>query len=295
MFEFLLHLVSITGLYALMAIGLNVQAGQAGLLNFGHIAFVGIGAYATGIATSAGWPPIAGIVAGTMVASLVAVAMARLGRQLGADYWGIVTLAIAEILRTIATNEGWLTGGAQGISPVAPLFTGQASGTERWSYAALIVACVVAAVWMAGRTGSGRFGRALRLMREEPQLATCMGYDLVWLKTRAMVTGAVLTAVAGSLLAHYTSFVGPDYLMASETFLIWTMVIIGGLGNFFGMVVGAIVVQGIYVVVPFLRDVLQIGSDMAGAIRLGVVGALLLACLMWRVEGLVPEKMRVIP
>lgn len=292
MFEFLLHVLSITGIYALMALGLNIQAGQAGLLNFGHIAFAGVGAYATGIGSAAGWPAPFAMAAGMLAAALVALFMARLGRQLGADYWAIATLAVAEILRTIAVNEGWLTGGAQGISSIPALFDELSRGWARWAFAALVLASVSLVALLAVRLGRGRFGRALRLMREEPQLATCLGYNLVGLKTRAMVAGAVVTAYAGSLIAHYTSFVGPDYLMASETFLIWTIVIIGGLGNTAGILVGAVAVQAIYVAVPFLRDGLGIGSDLAGALRIGVVGAILLACLLWRVEGLIPEKLR---
>ncbi|MFN1209019.1 ABC transporter permease subunit, partial [Enterococcus lactis] len=78
---------------------LNLQAGYAGLLNFGHIAFAGIGAYATGISTAAGYPAVAGAALGVLVAVALGWCVARLGRQLGADYWGIATLAIAEILR----------------------------------------------------------------------------------------------------------------------------------------------------------------------------------------------------
>lgn len=129
-------------------------------------------------------------------------------------------------------------------------------------------------------------------MREEPSLATSMGYDLVGLKSRATVTSAMMAAVAGAFLGHYVSYVGPDFMLASETFMIWTMVMIGGLGNVAGVVIGALLVQGIYISVPFARDFLGIGSDVAGAVRLGLIGCLLLACLLWRKDGLLPETLR---
>jgi len=288
--EFLIHLATLAGIYALMSLGLSVQAGMSGLLNFGHIAFAGIGAYAAAIAAQAGWPAAAGIAAGMAGAALLGLAMARLGRQLGADYWGIATLALAEIVRLAATNEGWLTGGAQGISPVDSALAGLPGVWDSAGFLLCSAAGVAAGLCLARRIGGGRLGRALRLMREEPQLAACLGYDLTALKTRAMVLGACMTACGGALLAYYTRFVGPDYLTAAETFLIWTMVVVGGLGSHAGAVLGALLVQAIHAAVPFLRDALGAGSDVAGALRLGLVGLLLLACLLWRPQGLLPEK-----
>lgn len=295
MFDFLISTLTIAGIYGLMALGLNLQAGYAGLLNFGHIAFAGIGAYATGIAVQAGWPPLAGAGCGVLVAMLLGWCIARLGRQLGSDYWGIATLAIAEILRTVATNEDWLTGGANGISAIPSLFDGLGRPHGALAFLALVLALVAACALLLRRLANGRFGRALRLSREEPQLAICMGYDLLSLKSRALMAGAAVTALAGSLYAHYMSFAGPDYMVASETFLLWTMLMIGGMGNTAGVLAGVVLVQGAYALVPFAKDYFHFSSDLAGALRLGLIGLILLACLLWRSEGLVPEKLRKMP
>ncbi len=292
MFDFLLHAVTVTAIYALIAVSLNIQAGYAGLLNLGHIAFVGVGAYAVGIAHQMQWNPAVGWMLGLTVAAILGFFVSRLGRNLGADYWGIATLAVAEIVRTIALNEDWLTGGAQGISGISPMWSSMSSSASRWAFLATVVVTLLAAAALTSRLGAGRFGRSLRLMREEPSLATSMGYDLVGLKSRATVASAMMAAVAGAFLGHYVSYVGPDFMLASETFMIWTMVMIGGLGNVAGVVAGALLVQGIYISVPFARDFLGIGSDVAGAVRLGVIGCLLLACLLWRKDGLLPETLR---
>lgn len=295
MFDFLVSSLTVAGIYGLMALGLNLQAGYAGLLNFGHIAFAGLGAYATGIAIQAGYSPLLGAALGVALACTLGCCVARLGKQLGSDYWGIATLAIAEILRTVATNEGWLTGGAQGISAIPSLFDAWARPWSALGSLGLVLVALAAAALACSRVGNGRFGRALRLMREEPQLAACMGYDLKSLKTRAILAGAALTALAGSLYAHYMSFVGPDYMLASETFLLWTMLMIGGLGNTAGVLVGVLLVQAAYAAVPFAKDYFQLDSDVSGALRLGLIGLILLACLLWRSEGLVREKLRKIP
>ncbi|MGN6827923.1 branched-chain amino acid ABC transporter permease [Paucibacter sp. M5-1] len=295
MFDFLVSSLTVAGIYGLMALGLNLQAGYAGLLNFGHIAFAGLGAYATGIAIQAGYSPLLGAALGVALACTLGCCVARLGKQLGSDYWGIATLAIAEILRTVATNEGWLTGGAQGISAIPSLFDAWARPWSALGFLGLVLVALAAAALACSRVGNGRFGRALRLMREEPQLAACMGYDLKSLKTRAILAGAALTALAGSLYAHYMSFVWPDYMLASETFLLWTMLMIGGLGNTAGVLVGVLLVQAAYAAVPFAKDYFQLDSDVSGALRLGLIGLILLACLLWRSEGLVREKLRKIP
>jgi branched-chain amino acid transport system permease protein len=291
--SFLIHLLTIAGIYALMALGLNLQAGYAGLVNFGFIAFVGLGAYAAGIVSNAGLPIAVGLAAALLTSSLLAVAMARLGRNLSSDYWGIATLALAEILRAVALNENWLTGGAQGIGGIETLFPGFAPARADWAFLALVGGCVAAGLFLSRRLASGRFGRALKVMREEPALATCFGYELIGLKTQASIAAAIPAALAGALLTYYTSFVGPDAFLSSDTFLIWTMVMIGGLGNGVGVICGALVVQVVYSSVPFLKDALGIGSDLAGAVRLGIVGALLLACLIWRPRGLLPERLGV--
>ncbi|MFY3386737.1 branched-chain amino acid ABC transporter permease [Paracidovorax sp. MALMAid1276] len=295
MFDFLVATLTIAGIYGLMALGLNLQAGVSGLLNFGHIAFAGIGAYGTGIAIQAGWSPAAGAACGVLAAMLLGAGIARLGRQLGSDYWGIATLAIAEILRTIATNEDWLTGGANGIAGLPSLFDGLERPFSALAFLAVVLAVLAVFALLARRLANGRFGRALRLMREEPQLAVCMGYDLRQLKSHAIMAGAAVTALGGSLYAHYMSFAGPDYMVASETFLLWTMVMIGGLGNTAGVLVGVVLVQAAYALVPFAKDYFHFSSDLAGALRLGLIGAILLACLLWRSQGLVPEKLRKIP
>lgn len=292
MFDFSIHVATVAAIYALIALALNLQAGYAGLLNLGHIAFVGVGAYAVGMAHAAGVHPALGVLLGCAVACLLGLFMARLGRNLGADYWGIATLAVAEIVRTIALNEDWLTGGAQGLSGIPSLYAGLARPWDRLAFLLTAVLAVLVTALLMRRLAAGRFGRALRLMREEPALATSLGYDLVALKSKASMVSAVIAAIGGSLLGFYISYVGPDFMLASETFLIWTMVMIGGLGNAAGVVVGAVLVQVIHAAVPFAKDYLGIGSDVAGAVRLGLIGLLLLGCLLWRTQGLVPERLR---
>lgn len=295
MFEFLLHMVSMIGIYALIALALNIQAGYARLLNFGHIAFVGIGAYSIGIGMQLGVPVLVSGLIGILLAMLVGAAMALLGRQLAADYWGIATLAMAEIIRIVMINEDELTGGSQGIGNIVTTWSVGTSQTNSLLFALGVLACVAVVAVLSIRLGRSRFGRSLRLLREQPQLATCMGYHLQWLKCQTLMCSAAIAAFAGILLAYYTSYVSPDYLLSSETFLIWSMVMIGGIGNVAGILLGVVVVESLYNLIPFAKDWLHISSDMTGALRLGLVGLILLGCLLQRAGGLLPERLRIIP
>ncbi|TKI07894.1 branched-chain amino acid ABC transporter permease [Martelella alba] len=294
MSEFVLHIFCLAGIYAVVALALNLQAGYAGLLNFGHIVFVGTGAYAIGLGSRFDLPLWLMIPCGLLCAMAISVMMTLLGRQLTADYWGIATLALAEILRIAVVNEDTLTGGAQGIGGlVAPWSTGDVAADTR-IFAIIILLSVVLAALCSLRIGASRFGRALRLMREQPQLAMCMGYALPWLKCRALMSSAVMCCLAGMLLAWYTDYVSPDYLLSSETFLIWSMVMIGGIGNVRGVLLGVLLVEGLYNFIPFAKDYFHISADLTGALRLGLVGLALLLCLLTRPGGLLPEKLRIL-
>jgi branched-chain amino acid transport system permease protein len=287
--DFLLNIFCLAGIYAVIALALNLQAGYAGLLNFGHIAFVGIGAYAVALSSQFGWSLWLALPAGIAVAMLVSLLMAALGRQLAADYWGIATLALAEIIRIVITNEDQVTGGAQGIGGISAPWSG-----GQWVFGVVILLAVILSTVVSVRFASSRFGRALRLMREQPQLAMCMGYSLPWLKCRALMSSAVMCSLAGMLLAWYTNYASPDYLLSSETFLIWSMVMIGGLGNVRGVLLGVLVVEALYNLIPFAKDYLHFSADLTGALRLGLVGLTLLLCLLLRPAGLLPEKLRVL-
>ncbi|MFM2486145.1 branched-chain amino acid ABC transporter permease [Celerinatantimonas yamalensis] len=295
MFDFLIHVLTIAGIYALIALALNIQAGYAGLLNFGHIAFVGIGAYAIGIGSQFGLPLIVTATIGIILAMMLGAAMSMLGRQLTADYWGIATLAVAEIIRIVVINEDYLTGGSQGIGNINLPWSSGSISTDNLIFMGIVLIATFLGALLCVRLNRSRFGRALRLMREQPQLATCMGYHLQWLKCRTLMLSAAICAFAGILLAFYTNYVSPDYLLPSQTFLIWGMLMIGGIGNVGGVLAGVFVVEVLYNFIPFAKDIFHISSDITGALRLGLIGFILLLCLLKRAGGLIPERLRTMP
>ncbi len=292
MLNFLLDVGVVATIYGLLAISLNLQAGLSGLFNFGLIAFFGIGAYATGLGGLHGVPWPAAILIGFAVSAVVGAAIGRLGRTLRVEYWGIATLAIAELLRLIANNSDSLTRGAYGISTIKPFFTSFSTFDGELAWFGVGVAAVAVCAFVAHRITSGQFGRVLRMIREREELAAALGHDVVRAKMRVMAISAPMAALAGSLYTHYITYVGPAELEPFGTFLVFTMVIVGGLGSLPGVIIGAVAVQLLYDLTRLLNDVISISPATIGGLRILVVGAALLVFLLFRPSGLVPERLR---
>lgn len=290
MSDFLIHVCIMASLYSVVALSLNLQVGISGLVNFGQIILFGAGAYGAALAFSNHLDLWAAVLAGLVLATLVALVFARLGRDLGGDYWGIATLAVAEACRILLREFDGVTGGAQGISGLTPLFDGM--GRRQAALATLAVCLVLLGIvfWLCQRLSRSRYGLALKILREEPQLAASLGYSPVALRTQILVLSGCIAAIGGVVFAHYVSFVGPDQFVAAETFLIWAMVVVGGAGNNLGVVIGAFLLQFLFAFVPFAKDLLGLSSDYVAALRLVLVGGGLLTFLLWRPQGLIPER-----
>lgn len=289
MSDFLIHVASISCLYAILALSLNMQVGFAGLMNFGLVAMFGCGVYGAGLVHRFDLPILLNIPLSLVLAVVLGWFFARLGRNLSSDYWGIATLSIAEIVRIGATNLESLTGGAQGISGLPTLF----SGLQPWDGPArlgLYLFLLGVTYLLCERIVRSNFGLGLKLMREEPQFARALGYDVDRLRLIVSVLSSVIAAMAGVLYAHYLSFVGPELLLAPETFLIWSMVIIGGLANNRGVIAGAFAMQFLMAFIPFVKDIFGLPSDFVAAARLLLTGGVILAFLLFRPKGLFAEK-----
>jgi branched-chain amino acid transport system permease protein len=290
--EFLLGAAIVAALYGVLAVSLNLQAGVTGLLNFGLVAFFGIGAYATGIASIHGWPWELAIVGGMALAALAGAGVGFLGRTLGAEYWAIATLALAELLALVALNSDGLTRGAQGITSVEPFFSGTSTTVSDllWLAVALVVLAICALI--AWRVTESQFGRVLRMVREREPQAAALGHNVVSAKVRVMAISAPMAALAGSLYTHHITFIAPSELAPFATFIVWTMVVVGGLGSVRGVIIGAFLVQLLFDVTRYIDDVIEISPDSAGGIRILVVGAALLGFLLFHPAGLIPERLR---
>jgi branched-chain amino acid transport system permease protein len=281
--NFATYLVVVTSIFAMMSFSLNLQLGSCGLVNFGQVAFLLAGGYCTAIATAHGLGPAASIGLASLVGGLFGILLAFTVRNMSGTYWGILSLAMAEMLRLVMLNEQWIAGGAGGASVrrSLPDFNLVVVGTTILIYLLMRV------------IGASPFGRVIRLIREGDRLPQALGKDVFIFKLETMFIGGAIGGLAGAFYAFLNRYINPDDGLPVETFILWAMVILGGRGNPTGVVVGTIVVQILYVGTRYLTTVVPISADILSALRLVAIGALITLIMMFRPQGLLPEPKRV--
>jgi branched-chain amino acid transport system permease protein len=297
--DFLVYFVTVAGIWSILGLSLNVQFGLAGLVNLGQIAFFMLGAYVSTILVKLAGQPIAiGMLAGIGAAALFGVLMALPTARLQQDYWGISTLAAAEIVRLVFLNTTLgdpYTGQAFGVSGIPRPFR---SAFSDWGltiadynlfYMGLVLGALAVAavfVWWLMRTP---FGRALKAIREGDAVPLALGKKVSSFRIRAMAIGGGLGGFAGALFAHYNAYIGPEYFLPVETFLVWAMVILGGAGNVLGTLVGTVIVMAISNSTRFIAPLVNLDAQVLGPLRMVAIGVLVILVVMFMPRGLLPE------
>ena len=291
MIDYVVAMGTLWGFYALLALGLNLQWGMAGLVNFGLVAFFAVGAYTSALATLAGASFPLGIVAAACLAAVLGLIVALSTVRLREDYLAVVTLGVAEIVRLVVLNEVWLTEGARGLPGIPRPLQAQLTTGYGVFYLALVVLAVAVSFVLAEAIRRSPFGRVLRAIREDADVTAVAGKDVLAFKLQAFVLGAAIAGVAGSLYAHYLTFLSPDQFDPTVTIYVWIAVIVGGSGNNRGVLMGALILMGLLEGTRFLKDLVPaISGVRLAALRLMFVGVLLIVFMMFRPEGLWKEE-----
>lgn len=279
------------GIFALMGLGLNIVVGFAGLLDLGYVAFFAIGAYVMGVLTttggelavSFGWSFWQALPVAVGVAVLAGVLLGVPVLHIRGDYLAIVTLGFGEIIRVLALSDMLkpYIGGSQGIVQLGRAQIGSLTlDRPEKLYYIIIFACLLAA-FVATRLKDSRLGRTWMAMREDEDVAQAMGIDLVKTKLLAFGTGAAFSGLAGAIFATKLNTIYPhsfDLLISINALAI---VIVGGMGSIPGVIVGTLALVGLP---ELLREF--------GEFRLLIFGAVLVAMMLLRPEGLLPEEAR---
>ncbi|HDM09980.1 MAG: branched-chain amino acid ABC transporter permease [Deltaproteobacteria bacterium] len=293
--NFLIYFLIMVGIYALLAMSLNLQVGYAGLINFGQVVFFCIGAYTSSLlATKTGLPLLFCFLLAMIVSGFFGYVMSIPTKSLKSDYWAIATLAAAEVFRLVALNEGWLTGGPFGVmsipQPLRFLFS-----MENYPlfYLFLVTLCVIIVFFALALITDSPFGRDLKAIREEEDLCLSLGKNTRKLKLEAMVVGGMVGGLAGALFAHYVTFISPENFWPIETFLLWAMIIVGGRGNHAGAILGAALIQIFNVSTRFIGEYVSLGSDSMASLRMVIIGFLIIIFVSYRPEGIIKEKKKV--
>jgi branched-chain amino acid transport system permease protein len=293
MLSWLLSVVTFAGLYALLALGLNVIWGMGGMINLGLAGFFALGAYASALATAAlGWPIAVGIALAAGLTALAGATLSRLTLKLRGDYLAIVTLGFSELVRLIAANEIWLTNGSDGISGIpGPWRTELTPFQFNAVSCALVLSCVAAAWFLTERLRRAPYGRALRAIRDDDTAAAVAGKPVRRFKVEAFALGAGILGVAGALYAHYNSYVAPDIFRPLITIYIFLALTAGGTGNTAGAVLGAALVVAVLEGSRFLEGFFHgLGGAQVAALREIVIGCALIAVMRLKPRGLLAER-----
>lgn len=292
MAAYLIAIASIASIYMLLALGLTLQFGFTGLINFGHVGFFCIGAYAAAILSLHGASPLVGFLAAAVLAALAAWPIGLVSLRLRDDYFAIVTLGFGEVVRLVATSEQWLTHGVQGIPGVPALFAG-AGAAQPAVLLAVLAAVNVAAALAMRRIVRSPFGRIIGAIRDNEDAVKALGKNPAGFKIQVLMLGSALAGIAGAFYAHYIGYIAPDQFIPLVTFQVWMAVIMGGAGRVSGAVVGTLLLMLFLEGSRFLRDALPFISDVQMAsLRLGAVGLALVLFTLYRPQGLLGDARR---
>jgi branched-chain amino acid transport system permease protein len=303
---YLLYLLSLSGMYILLSLGLNVQWGYAGLINFSVAAFFGIGAYGAALLTANASPiagnfgPLVGLLGGLLAAAVLAVLIGVPTLRLRADYLAIASLGLAEVVRRVILNEQQWTQGSAGLTGI-PLFFSNwpvlGSFTEPLLVAILNVALV--AVFIAicylflRRLHRSPWGRVLRTIRSDEDLAKALGKNTYAFRMQAFVIGSIIMALGGVFYVNLTLYIDPNALRPIRTFYVWVAVILGGSGSDSGAMFGGFAIIAILEGTRFLNNVIAFSLNTA-ALRLLLTGVLIIAIMRLRPEGILPPHRELI-
>ena len=302
-------------LYVLLALGLNIVVGFAGLLDLGYIAFYAVGAYAYALLASPQFglhlPFWAILPIGAALAALFGVLLGAPTLKLRGDYLAIVTLGFGEIVRIFLNNLSRpvnITNGPQGIARIDPFSLGgiDFSRSERFlgldfsgpiKYYYLLLAVALAIIVVNVRLQNSRIGRAWEAIREDEIAARAMGINTANLKLLAFAMGATFGGVAGGMFAAIQGFVSPESFVIVESVMVVSMVVLGGMGNIWGVILGALLLSFVPEVLRWTVEPLQrslFGQQLIApeVIRMLLFGLALVLIMLFRPAGLLPSAVR---
>ena len=302
-------------LFTLLALGLNIVVGFAGLLDLGYVAFYAVGAYAYALLAS---PHFGLHLPFWVILPICAATAALFGLLLGAptlklrgDYLAIVTLGFGEIVRIFLNNLSRpvnITNGPQGISQIDPFSIGAISFAENGTffgtlisgpmkYYWLLLVVLVAVIAINLRLQNSRIGRAWEAVREDETAARAMGIDTTKIKLLAFAMGASFGGVAGGMFAAIQGFISPESFVLAESIMVVSMVVLGGMGNIWGVILGALLLSFVPEILRYTVAPLQVATFgrmivEPEVLRMLVFGFALVLVMLFRPAGLLPSAVR---
>ena len=278
--EYYLSLLVFVGINSLMTMGLSMLMGYAGQISLGHAAFFGIGAYSSGILTTKYFfHPVEAFMMGIFLSALIAFLVGKPTLRLKGHYMAVATLGFGEILFIVFNELSSLTGGPSGLSGIPPLMI-LGHPLEGAAYLYLVWAFVILLLLFSLNVINSRVGRALRALHGSELAAAAMGVDASHFKVQVFVLSAIYASTAGSLYAHFITFISPNSFSFMFSIFLLMMVVVGGAGTIWGALLGTLLLT-------LLPEYLRGLEDF----EVLVYGAILMVVLLFMPQGIL-EGMR---
>lgn len=314
-FYLLTTMLVYVGTAMIACLGLNLQLGETGVLNFAFIVFEAVGAYIAAVLTlgspsaNGGFqhyilgmhlpfpvPWLAAMLAGAALGVLAGLLTMR---KLRGDYEAVVMLVLSLVAYYVVISAKGLFNGSNGLSLIpAPLasYIGNpiTSMTYRWFYVGLVIVGVVLAYMVARSLTASPLGRSLRAVRENDSVAAALGKDALRLRIVVLAVGGAMAALAGAMMVQFIGAWSPGGWTYPETFTLFAAVIIGGRGNNLGVVLGALLVPGLVLEGPIFLPTFG-PPNLTPALQWIAVGGLMIIFMWFRPQGVIPEKRRRFP
>lgn len=284
--EYLIHLGILVGIYAILGISLNLVVGYAGLLSITQAAFYGIGAYSTAILMSRyGVNFFFSIVVGMVITAVVSLLVGFVLSRFREDYYALGSFGFNIIIYSIFLNWQSLTRGPLGIPGIdRPEIFGFSFSENIWFLLLVVVVGVLIYLFCEFISRSA-FGRVLKSIREDEEAIKIFGYKTIYYKLAIFVISAVIAGIAGAFFASYITFIDPSTFTLNESIFILSIIILGGLANIRGSILGALFL----ILLPEILRFVGFPSDIAAQMRQVVYGVLLIVLMLYRPQGLLGE------
>lgn len=308
------RIIDVALLFIMLALGLNIVVGFAGLLDLGYIAFFAVGAYSYALLASPQFgvhgPFLLLLPLGALVAAVFGILLGAPTLRLRGDYLAIVTLGFGEIIRIFLNNLNRpinITNGPQGITLIDPLQVGGIALSKTYtlgsltiapvhSYYFVFLACALASIFISLRLEDSRIGRAWIAIREDELAASAMGINTRNIKLLAFAMGATFGGVSGGLFASFQGFISPESFTLLDSIMVLCMVVLGGMGNVGGVVLGAILLTALPEALRYVGPLQQAWFGQIyidpSDLRMLLFGSALVLMMLFRPAGLWPSTTR---
>jgi branched-chain amino acid transport system permease protein len=282
--EYILHVVVTCEIYAILALSLEIVAGQAGLLSVGQGALLGIGAYTAALMALHATPSYTVCATGSMVATaVIALAIGLATRRMRGDIFAVATFGLQVVVSSVFVNWQTVTRGPLGIPGIPEPTLLARSIQRRSSFAILTGAVLIVALSVVVVLARSPWGRVLRAVREDERIAEVFGKRAARAKIEAFAVSGVLAGLAGCAFSFYFTYIEPSSFGVMESLLVLSMVVVGGAGNPWGAILGAVALVSL----PELLRFLGLPAAVAANLRQIAYGVLLISIVIVRPRGLV--------